>query len=121
VKPIAAIVAGTGFYSPDVIRSRCIPGTPLRLKREPSNSHDANAIAVVYRSCVRGIKLGHLKASLAARLAPHLDAGEEFETVVVSVWAPPNVEHPRLSISISPRSADVVGVTGLDEAHEARP
>jgi hypothetical protein len=120
VKPIAAIVAGTGFYSPDIIRSRCIPGTPLHLKREPSNSHDANAIAVVYRTCFRGIKLGNVKAPLAARLAPHMDAGEELEAMVVSVWAPPDVEHPRLSISIAPRSSGV-SAEGTDNMHKIRP
>lgn len=109
MKPISAIVAGTGFYKPHLVGTRlCREGTPVKLVREPSNAHDANAIAVCINQPLFGlfprwIKVGHLKALLAARLAPKIDAGLVLDATVVSVWNPGDIEHPRISLSISER------------------
>ena len=99
-----AIVAGTGFYSASTIRSACKPGSIVALVREPKNKVDPNAIAVYL--VVRGllftkrVQIGHLKASLAKRLAPKLDAGATAKAMVVSLWAPGDREFPRVSIDI---------------------
>lgn len=106
MKAISAIVAGTGFYKPYLVGTYlCGEGTVVRLVREPSNPHDANAIAVSIRNPILGLiprwsKMGHLKAPLAARLAPKLDAGLSIDAHVVSVWNPGDIEHPRISIVI---------------------
>lgn len=98
---IAAIVAGTGFYDVEAIRSRCAPGTRLLLKRDPSNRFDPFAIGVHLPSLLFGsTQLGHLKAPLAKGLAPKMDAGVAVHAIVSSTFAPGDREHPRLSISI---------------------
>lgn len=47
-------------------------GRRIRLRREPENPHDANAIAVFNH---RGVQVGYLPREEAAWLAPLLDAG----------------------------------------------
>ena len=107
MKPINAIVAGTGFYKPHLVGTYlCCAGTAVQLRREPSNAHDRNAIAVCVRDPIIGLiprwtKMGHLKAPLAARLAPKIDAGLVLEAKVMSVWNAEGLEHPRISIVIS--------------------
>jgi hypothetical protein len=111
VKPISAIVAGTGFYKPHVVGTYlCDAGTVVRLVREPANPHDSNAIAVCIKERLLGLiprwtKVGHLKAPLAARLAPTMDAGAVLDAVIASVWNPGDIEHPRISLTISCRPA----------------
>ena len=106
MKPISAVVAGAGFYKPHLVGTRlCREGTPVKLVREPSNAHDANAIAVCIKEPILGLlprwtKMGHLKATLAARLAPKTDAGLNIDARVVSVWNPGDIDHPRISIVI---------------------
>ncbi len=98
---IAAIVAGTGFYNVTAIRSGCAPGARLLLVREPSNPFDPFAIGVQLPGWLFGsTQLGHLKAPLAKRLAPKMDAGVVMRAFVTSRFAPEDREHPRLSIAI---------------------
>jgi HIRAN domain-containing protein len=100
MKPISAIVAGTRFYKPHLVGTAlCRKGTQLRLLREPSNAYDANAVAVCINEPVLGLiprwsKVGHLKAPLAARLAPKIDAGLKLEARVLSTWNRGDIEHP---------------------------
>jgi hypothetical protein len=107
MKPISAIVAGTGFYKPHLVGTHlCREGTQARLVREPSNRHDVNAIAVCISEPLLGIlprwtTVGHLKAPLAARLAPKMDAGLSLAATIASVWNAEGVEHPRISIVIT--------------------
>ena len=65
-----------------VIAGQCQPGEQLKLRREPDNPQDANAIAVFRRN---RDQLGYLSASLAEKLAPLLDAGTRFTAVVSEV------------------------------------
>ena len=68
-----------GFVSCDVAGARFYRHTApaeadtLRLAREPANRHDANAVAVT--NATRSQQLGHLPRTVAAALAPVLDAG----------------------------------------------
>lgn len=48
------------------------------LQREPDNTYDANAIAVHCPALGDDGQIGHVPRHLAARLAPHLDAGEQW-------------------------------------------
>jgi len=99
---IAAIVAGTGFHHPDAIRRKCREGMSIALVREPRNRFDANAIAVYMLSPFLFFSfrthIGYLKAPLAKRLAPKMDAGAKCEATVTSFYA--DLEHPRVSLSI---------------------
>ena len=55
-------------------------GDPLTLRREPSNTHDQNAVAV----WAGPTRLGYLRRLEAALLAPRIDAGEQLVAVVAS-------------------------------------
>ena len=55
------------------------PGSPLTLRREPANEHDASAIAVD----AGGRHVGFVPRELAAELAPELDAGRPWSAVVL--------------------------------------
>lgn len=52
--------------------AKAAPGRRIRLRREPENPHDANAIAVFNH---RGVQVGYLPREEAAWLAPLLDQG----------------------------------------------
>jgi hypothetical protein len=80
-------VAGVTF-APDY------PGNLLRLAiqsprvpreasliREPDNEHDSNAVVVF----MGGRPIGHLPRTVAASLAPRLDAGERFRATDVAI------------------------------------
>lgn len=110
-KRVSAIVAGTGFANKDgnpaeFIRRYCKDGMKAGLVREPANPYDSNAIAVTLwaGNWLFGGKtamIGHVKASLAERLAPLMDAGVQMRAVVVSHFAPPGKEFPRVSLEIA--------------------
>jgi hypothetical protein len=73
------------------------------LVRDPGNEHDPNAIRVEVRGIVRGIAtleegvilghIGHVGRGLAARLAPEIDRGEQWEAEVRQVLVHP--DNPR--------------------------
>ncbi len=104
-----AIVAGTGFEGrAEVIRSHCREGSRVILKRDPANLYDANAVAV-YLAIPRlgGLlgtdmcQIGFIKANTAKSLAKRIDAGTEVHAVVKNYWAPPDREHPRVTLELS--------------------
>jgi hypothetical protein len=103
-----AIVAGTGFEGrAKIIRQHVREGTPVKLRREPSNPHDPNAIAVLIAVPhmfglfgARDACIGYLKSGAAKGLAPKIDAGTEVSGVVRSFYAPPEQEHPRVSLRL---------------------
>ncbi len=57
-------------------------GDRLRLLREPSNAHDPHAIRVATHD---GQMLGYLRAQLAGRLSPSIDAGARYRATVTAV------------------------------------
>jgi hypothetical protein len=74
-------VAGAGRHHADALQSEyAAPGRPLRLRRDPANEFDANAIAVDTEA---GEPLGFVPRELAAELAPRLDAGEPWSALVL--------------------------------------
>ncbi len=58
------------------------PGDRLVLFREPANPHDPHAVQVATRD---GRALGYLRAQLAGRLAPSIDAGVRYRASVTAV------------------------------------
>jgi hypothetical protein len=103
-----AIVAGTGFEGrAEIIRKHCRPGTPVSLKREPSNQHDPNAVAVSLRvPRLGGIlgssmkKIGYVKKGTAKSLARRLDEGAKISGRVHSMFAPEEMNHPRVTVEL---------------------
>lgn len=59
-------------------------GDPLRLRREPENPYDANALAVEFvDKDDRTYQLGYVPRGLASVLAPMVDAGAKLEASVI--------------------------------------
>lgn len=107
----AAVVAGTGFRNQDgsqrnkLIRKYVRDNLPVYFRREPSNEHDENAIAVLIKvPSLFGLlgtslkQIGYIKAGAAKSLAKKLDAGEEIKGYVNSFYAPPQKDYPRVSL-----------------------
>src|SRR5215204_693125 len=68
-------VAGASRHHADALASDAAePGRPLELRRDPTNAHDLNAIAVH----AGGEQVGWVPRAIAEALAPALDAGEPF-------------------------------------------
>lgn len=68
-------------------------GLPAVLIRNPDNPHDGNAIEVHVPALGRDAMIGHVPRDLAARLAPKMDDGEEWQAEIVAVLVSP--ENPR--------------------------
>jgi HIRAN domain len=73
-------VAGAGRHHAEALAG-VAPGTPLELRRDAANAHDANAIQVH----AGGTQIGWVPAEIAAELAPDLDAGRPWSAVVLRV------------------------------------
>ena len=58
------------------------PGDRLRLIREPANAHDPHAVRV---AAADGRQIGYLRAQLAGRLSPSIDAGARYRATVLAV------------------------------------
>jgi hypothetical protein len=97
-KKIVSSIVGTTFYhGAGSLLQRLRPGSPLRIVRQPTNRYDKNAIAVYWSNT----PLGHLPRSLAAELAPKMDAGTEIKIcaanssyVLQLEWDEPDVIGP---------------------------
>ena len=109
-KLIAAIVAGTGFENrAQRIRFFCKPDSRIRLRREPDNPYDANAIAVDMQCRILWglykpwVQIGYIKADRAKSLAPKIDSKTYIvqDAWVESVFAPRWMNHPRVSLRIT--------------------
>ena len=75
-------VAGAGAHHADVLDDDAFaPGRPLRLRREPANPHDPNAISV--RDAAGDRQAGWVPRDLAAVLAPAIDAGEPHSAIAL--------------------------------------
>lgn len=68
-------------------------GLPVALVREPGNEYDENAVEVHLPVLGRRASMiGHVPADLAAKLAPSMDRGDEWEARLERVLV--NPEHP---------------------------
>jgi hypothetical protein len=74
-------VAGAAQHHDEVLQGDDVaPGAALRLRRDPDNPHDPQAIAV---HAPAGGQLGWVPREVAAELAPLLDAGEAWSAVLL--------------------------------------
>lgn len=69
-------VRGSNYYQRALFRADYRPGQILHLRREPKNKHDKNAIAVAESAGEE--RFGYVNRQNAKRLAPLLDAGEDW-------------------------------------------
>jgi hypothetical protein len=73
-------VAGAARHHVEALGAEAAaPGRPLELRRDPSNPHDANAVAVL----AGGEQVGWVPRELAAEIAPQLDAGSPWSAVAL--------------------------------------
>jgi hypothetical protein len=80
LKSMVASVVGVSFDGRQTVVARCRLGDQVILRREPHNPYDGNAIMVLTAA---GQQIGYINRSLAARLAPNLDAhGKDVEGTV---------------------------------------
>jgi HIRAN domain len=75
-------VAGARDHHAEAVASEDVgPGRPLELRRDPSNEHDPNAIAV--HAANGGEQVGWVPREVAVELAPDLDEGRPWTAVVL--------------------------------------
>jgi len=78
---VVAGVAGAARFHDEALQSEQVsPGRALRLRRDPDNEHDPNAIAVL---AADGAQVGWVPREIAASLAAALDAGAAWSAVVL--------------------------------------
>lgn len=81
----ATKIVGSSFYEPlpfEFVNEE----TPVWLTRNPNNAHDKNAIEVHLQVNGNWYQFGHLRAVIAADLAPKMDNDEiDIEATVCSV------------------------------------
>ncbi len=76
-------VAGAARHHGDALQSDdAAPGRALELRRDPTNEHDPNAIAVV-TAAGGNEQLGWVPREVAAQVAPELDAGTAWSALVL--------------------------------------
>jgi single-stranded-DNA-specific exonuclease len=75
-------VVGVTFEGRQALLPAVRPGERLRLIRDPANPRDPHAIKVCLAD---GRPVGFLRAALAARLAPAIDAGARYAATAVAV------------------------------------
>jgi hypothetical protein len=71
-------VAGFQFHGGDAIWESMAVGAPLKLIREPKNSHDPEAVAVFFHD----VKLGYVPRGDNSAVAQMLDRGEKLEATI---------------------------------------
>jgi hypothetical protein len=112
-------VAGAGAHHAEALATDAVaPGSPLELRRDPDNPHDANAVAVhavgggeqVGRG--GGEQVGWVPRELAAELAPQLDAGDPWSALVLREQrrSPRDPRHG-LTMLLAPATALEIRVT----------
>ena len=73
-------VAGAGRHHATALESdAAAPGSPLTLRRDPANEHDANAVMVL----AGGEQIGWVPRDVAVEIAGEMDAGRPWTAVVL--------------------------------------
>jgi hypothetical protein len=98
-------VAGAAQHHADALQAdAAAPGCPLKLRRDPENAHDPNAIAV--EPAQGGDQLGWVPRELAAELAPQLDSGHPWSALVLREQrASPREPRSGLTMLLAPQRA----------------
>ena len=74
-------VAGFQFHQGETAWPSLFVGAPLELVREPSNPHDADAVAVYFKTK----KLGYVPRAENCAVAQMLDRGETLEATITKM------------------------------------
>ena len=119
-------LAGVSFEGRQDVVARLEAGTVLRIARQPDNTFDSNAIAVLDPT---GAQVGFFNRRLAAALAPEIDGGAAFDVTVTEVTGGGPDESRGVNVLVSragamqeaardaeARAARRAQLAGLDEA-----
>jgi hypothetical protein len=71
-------LAGFQFHGGDAVWSSLTAGAPMKLVREPNNSHDSNAVAVHFNK----EKLGYVPRGENGAVAQMLNRGEQLAATI---------------------------------------
>ena len=113
-------VRGYAFAAvPPPRRAVLEPGTPVLLLREPDNPADPLAVGVWLLEGGRPRwRLGYLDRTVASRIAPRLDAGDEVDATLDGWVEEPDGRWRRPLLHLRLRPADVASGLGADLAAE---
>lgn len=95
-------LAGVTFEDRQAVLERLVPGSPLRLARQPENPHDTNACALFDP---HGDQVGFFNRRLAAALAPSIDAGVGYDVEVTDVTGGEDGRALGVNVLVSRRDA----------------
>jgi len=98
-------------------------GAELSLLREPANPADVLAVGVwLTEAGEPRWRLGYLDRSVAARVAPRLDAGVEVRAVLDGWVSEPDGrwERPLVHVTLGPGPAAIVGAERVDPKRSLR-
>jgi hypothetical protein len=102
-------VAGAGQHHAEALQSdEAAPGSALALRRDPTNPHDANAIAVHAGE----EQVGWVPRELAAELAPELDGGKPWSAIVLREQRA-SPRDPRTGLTMLLAPAPGIELTGV--------
>ena len=94
---IVASVAGAARHHPAALASdAAAPGSPLELRRDPTNAHDPHAIAVRLRG---GEQLGWVPRAVAETLAPEIDDAAAWSALALRE-SRPSPRDPRTGLTM---------------------
>jgi hypothetical protein len=104
---VVAGVAGAARFHDEALQSEQVsPGRALRLRRDPDNEHDPNAIAVL---AADGTQVGWVPREIAAPPAAALDAGAAWSAVVLRERRPsPRDPRSGLTMLLAPAAQIVL-------------
>ena len=106
-----ATVVGMHFREREGVPAKAIvgnmlPGTQLRLEREPDNKFDVNAIKVFSTGNAGEHHIGYIEASVACFVAYDMDDSEDVVCTVDSFEQKRNNLHPIVTIVIDEAGAE---------------
>jgi single-stranded-DNA-specific exonuclease len=93
-------IVGVSFDGRQEFIAGLQPGDRLELVRQPENEKDPNAVAVFFGT----LHLGFVRAPIAQRIAPNMDAGERYGAEVTGVTGG-RERHRGVNIRVSRRRA----------------
>ena len=101
---VVAGVAGAARFHDDALQSDQVSlGSALTLRRDPTNEHDPNAIAVLAPG---GAQVGFVPREVAAALAGELDSGAVWSAIVLrELRASPRDPRTGLTMLLAPAEA----------------
>jgi hypothetical protein len=93
---IAGVAGAARHHAEALAADTAAPGRTLELRRDATNPHDENAIAV---HAAGGAQVGWVPREIAAELAPDLDAGRPLSAVVLRELRP-SPRGPRTGVTM---------------------